>query len=168
LKTEPPHVSDDVVLAKVKTLDELKSIVAQARTAGKKIVFTNGCFDLLHRGHVHVLRESKTLGDVLIVALNSDRSAKAIKGPSRPVQSQQDRLELIAAMEMVDYVVLFDEADPTRLIEALRPDVLAKGGDWSVDKVVGADIVQRAGGRVVVIPYLRGLSTTEIIERIRS
>jgi rfaE bifunctional protein nucleotidyltransferase chain/domain len=156
------------VSPKVKSLDELRSIIAKAREAGKKIVFTNGCFDLLHRGHVHVLRESKALGDILIVGLNTDRSAKAIKGSARPVRSEQDRLELIAAMEMVDYVTLFDEADPYRLIEALRPDVLAKGGDWSADEIIGSDIVQNAGGKVAVIPYLNGFSTTEIIAKIRS
>lgn len=153
---------------KLKSLDALARIVSRARRDGKRIVFTNGCFDLLHRGHVHLLRQSKALGDVLIVAINTDRSAKAIKGLARPVLSEQDRVELIAAMEMVDYVTLFDEPDPTRLIEVLRPNVLAKGGDWSVDKIVGSDIVQKAGGKVAVIPYLKGFSTTEIIQRIRS
>jgi rfaE bifunctional protein nucleotidyltransferase chain/domain len=156
------------VSPKLKSLDELRAIATDARRGGQKIVFTNGCFDLLHRGHVHVLRESKALGDVLVVGINTDRSAKAIKGLARPVLSEQDRVELIAAMEMVDYVILFDEADPSRLIEALRPDVLAKGGDWSADKIVGSEFVQRAGGKVAVIPYLKGSSTTEIIERIRS
>lgn len=153
---------------KLKSLDALARIVSRARRDGKRIVFTNGCFDLLHRGHVHLLRQSKALGDLLIVAINTDRSAKAIKGLARPVLSEQDRVELIAAMEMVDYVTLFDEPDPTRLIEVLRPNVLAKGGDWSVDKIVGSDIVQKAGGKVAVIPYLKGFSTTEIIQRIRS
>jgi rfaE bifunctional protein nucleotidyltransferase chain/domain len=156
------------VSPKLKSLDALARIVSRARRDGKRIVFTNGCFDLLHRGHVHLLRQSKALGDVLIVAINTDRSAKAIKGLARPVLSEQDRVELIAAMEMVDYVTLFDEPDPTRLIEVLRPNVLAKGGDWSVDKIVGSDIVQKAGGKVAVIPYLKGFSTTEIIQRIRS
>jgi rfaE bifunctional protein nucleotidyltransferase chain/domain len=156
------------VSAKLKRLDELKSIAAEARTGGKKIVFTNGCFDILHRGHVHLLRESKALGDLLIVALNTDSSAKAIKGSKRPVLPQVDRAELIGAMEMVDYVVLFDEADPYRVIEALRPDVLVKGGDWSPDRIIGSDIVQKTGGKVVLVPYLKGFSTTEIIERIRS
>jgi rfaE bifunctional protein nucleotidyltransferase chain/domain len=155
------------VSGKVKSLDELKRIADQARRDGKTVVLTNGCFDLLHRGHVHILREAKALGDILIVAINSDRSVKAIKGPSRPVLSQSDRTELLAAMEMVDYVALFDEPDPYDLIAAVRPNVLVKGGDWGSDQIVGADIVKRNGGKVAVIPYLKGFSTTEIIERIR-
>jgi D-beta-D-heptose 7-phosphate kinase/D-beta-D-heptose 1-phosphate adenosyltransferase len=156
------------VSSKLKTLEELKSIAAKARKDGKKIVFTNGCFDLLHRGHLHVLRESKALGDLLIVAVNTDRSVKAIKGSARPVLPETDRVELIGALQMVDYVTLFDETDPSGLIAALRPDVLAKGGDWGPDQIVGSDIVQAAGGKVAVIPYLKGFSTTAIIERIRS
>jgi rfaE bifunctional protein nucleotidyltransferase chain/domain len=159
----PLHVPD-----KLKSLDALAEIAAGLRNHGKKIVFTNGCFDLLHRGHVHLLREAKACGDILVVAVNSDRSVKLIKGPDRPVLSEQDRVELIAALEMVDYVILFDEPDPHRVIAALRPDVLAKGGDWRMEEIVGSDIVEKAGGRVAVIPYLRGFSTTEIIERIRS
>jgi D-beta-D-heptose 7-phosphate kinase/D-beta-D-heptose 1-phosphate adenosyltransferase len=142
--------------------------VADAKRRGATVVFTNGCFDLLHRGHLHVLRAAKACGDILIVAVNSDRSVNTIKGASRPVLPESDRAELIAALEMVDYVVLFDEPDPYRLIETLRPDVLAKGGDWSENQIVGADIVRQSGGRVAVIPYLKGFSTTEIIERIRS
>ncbi|HWO42907.1 MAG TPA: D-glycero-beta-D-manno-heptose 1-phosphate adenylyltransferase [Candidatus Eisenbacteria bacterium] len=154
--------------SKLKTLDELQAITASARRQGQKVVFTNGCFDLLHRGHVRVLRASKALGDLLIVALNSDRSVRTIKGSGRPVLSEIDRVELIAAMAMVDYVTLFDEPEPSRLIEALRPDVLTKGGDWPADEIVGADLVRGYGGEVVVIPYLEGFSTTEIINRIRS
>jgi rfaE bifunctional protein nucleotidyltransferase chain/domain len=156
------------VSGKLKTLDELIKIAAQARRNGKSVVFTNGCFDLLHRGHVHVLRQAKAAGDLLIVAINSDQSVKAIKGPTRPVAAEIDRLELIAAMEMVDYVILFDEPDPSKLIAAIKPNVLAKGGDWGADEVVGADIVERQGGRVLLVPYLKGYSTTEIIERIRN
>jgi rfaE bifunctional protein nucleotidyltransferase chain/domain len=156
------------VSGKLKTLDELIKIAAQARRNGKSVVFTNGCFDLLHRGHVHVLRQAKAAGDLLIVAINSDQSVKAIKGPSRPVAAEMDRLELIAAMEMVDYVILFDEPDPSKLITAIKPNVLAKGGDWGADGVIGADIVEREGGRVVLVPYLKGYSTSEIIERIRN
>jgi D-glycero-beta-D-manno-heptose 1-phosphate adenylyltransferase len=159
----PLTVSD-----KIKPLGALKEITARARADGKNIIFTNGCFDLLHRGHVHMLREAKACGDLLIVGINSDRSIRMIKGPDRPVFPEEDRTELIAALEMVDYVVLFDEPDPYKTIEALKPDVLVKGGDWSMDKIVGSDIVERKGGRVTVIPYLKGFSTTEIIERIRS
>jgi rfaE bifunctional protein nucleotidyltransferase chain/domain len=156
------------VPGKLKSLEELKSIASQARARGQKIVFTNGCFDILHRGHLHVLREAKALGDLLIVAVNSDGSVKRLKGPSRPVINEAGRSELIAALEMVDYVTLFEEKDPRRLIEEIQPDILAKGGDWRRDQVVGADIVERNGGKVAVIPYLKGFSTTEIIERVRS
>ena len=153
---------------KLKSLSELTAIAAQARAKGQIVVFTNGCFDLLHRGHVHTLRQAKATGDMLIVAVNSDRSVRTIKTPQRPILPETDRLELIAAMEMVDYVILFDEPDPYNLIAAIKPQVLAKGGDWSSDNIIGADIVEAAGGRVVVIPYLKGFSTTEIIERIRN
>ena len=153
---------------KLKSLNEITDLAAQARENGKCVVFTNGCFDLLHRGHVHILREARASGDLLIVGINSDRSVKSLKGPSRPILPQTDRIELIAAMEMVDYVVLFDESDPYQLIAAIKPNVLAKGGDWSAEKIVGADVVTENGGRVTVIPYLPGCSTTEIIERIRN
>jgi rfaE bifunctional protein nucleotidyltransferase chain/domain len=156
------------VSPKVKTVEELSGIVARARSSGQKVVFTNGCFDLLHRGHIQTLRGARALGDLLIVALNTDRSVKMLKGPRRPVLPEEDRIELIAAMEMVDYVTLFDEPDPQRLIEALRPDVLAKGGDWSADQVIGGEIVAKSGGEVALIPYIQGISTTAIIERIRS
>jgi len=156
-----------VVSDKLKSVGELSEIAAQARAKGRTVVFTNGCFDLLHRGHVHMLREAKRQGDLLIVAMNSDSSVKAIKGPSRPIMPESDRVELIAAMEMVDYVVVYDEPDPYNLIAAIKPNVLAKGGDWSPDKIIGADIVEQHGGRVAVIPYLEGFSTTEIIERIK-
>jgi D-beta-D-heptose 7-phosphate kinase/D-beta-D-heptose 1-phosphate adenosyltransferase len=156
------------VSAKLKSLAELKAIRAEARRQGRSVVFTNGCFDLLHRGHVHMLREAKARGDALIVAINSDRSVKAIKGPRRPVLPEEDRVELIAAMEMVDYVILFDEPDPYSLIAALTPDVLVKGGDWSAEKIIGADLVTQNGGEVAVVPYLKGFSTSEIIERIKS
>ncbi len=151
---------------KLKNLDELTELAAQARQKGKSVVFTNGCFDILHRGHVHVLRQAKAAGDLLIVALNSDRSVQEIKGAHRPVLPETDRIELIGAMEMVDYVIIFDEPDPYKLIAAIKPNVLAKGGDWSAEKIVGADVVEQAGGRIVVIPYLKGFSSSEIIERI--
>ena len=159
----PLNVSD-----KIKSLDELKTLTAAARTNGKIVVFTNGCFDLLHRGHVHLLRSAKALGDVLVVAVNSDLSVKLIKGPTRPILAETDRLELIASMEMVNYVMLFDAPDPYNIISILRPDILVKGGDWSAEEVVGADLVKKNGGKVVSVPYLAGFSTTEIIAKIRS
>ncbi len=153
---------------KLKNRAELQLIRAEAKRQGRSVVFTNGCFDLLHRGHVHMLRAAKACGAILIVAINSDCSVQAIKGPSRPVLSESDRVELIAAMEMVDYVILFDEPDPYSLIAALEPDVLVKGGDWSAGQIIGADVVEQKGGRVVVVPYLKGFSTSELIEKIRS
>lgn len=156
------------VSEKLKKVGELAEIAARAKAQGKTVVFTNGCFDLLHRGHVHTLREAKAQGDLLIVALNSDRSVKSIKGARRPILPEADRIELIAAMEMVDYVVIFDQPDPYDLISAINPNVLAKGGDWESAKIIGADVVEKNGGRVAVIPYLKGFSTTEIIERIKN
>jgi D-beta-D-heptose 7-phosphate kinase/D-beta-D-heptose 1-phosphate adenosyltransferase len=155
------------VPGKLKSLEELKSIASQAQARGRKIVFTNGCFDILHRGHLHLLREAKALGDLLIVAVNSDSSVRQIKGPARPIISEAGRAELIAALEMVDYVTLFDETDPCRMIEEIRPDILVKGGDYTGNEVVGGDIVKRSGGKVAVVPYLKGFSTTEIIGRVR-
>ena len=156
------------MLGKLKTLEEIKAIAVSARTNGKKVAFTNGCFDLLHRGHVHVLRAARACADLLIVGINSDQSIKQIKGPTRPVLPELDRCELLGAMEMVDFVVLFNEPDPHNLISAIRPDVLVKGGDWNTEKIIGADMVEEAGGRVVVVPYIKGFSTTEIIERIKN
>jgi len=152
---------------KVKSREDLKAIAAKAKTEGKKIVFTNGCFDLLHVGHLHVLREAKKLGDILIVALNSDSSVEQIKGPGRPILAEGERAELIAALEMVDYVTLFDEPDPLNVIQELKPDVLAKGGDWAADKIIGREFVEGYGGKVAVINFLQGHSTTDIIERMR-
>jgi D-glycero-beta-D-manno-heptose 1-phosphate adenylyltransferase len=155
------------VHAKYKNVEELSAISAQARKAGQLVVFTNGCFDLVHRGHIHLLRQAKTLGDILIVGVNSDVSVKSIKGPDRPIMPELDRIELIAALEMVDYVVTYSEPDPYRVIAAIKPNVLVKGGDWSADKIVGTDVVEQNGGRVAVIPYLPGFSTTQIIERMK-
>ncbi|HZD40094.1 MAG TPA: D-glycero-beta-D-manno-heptose 1-phosphate adenylyltransferase [Terriglobales bacterium] len=153
---------------KLKSLTELAAIADQARRDHRRVVFTNGCFDLLHRGHVHLLQQAKASGDILIVGINSDRSVRAIKGPRRPILPQGDRVELIGAMEMVDYIGVFDDPDPYALIEAIKPNLLIKGGDWKPTQIIGADVVQREGGQVIVIPYLQGYSTTEIIERIRA
>jgi rfaE bifunctional protein nucleotidyltransferase chain/domain len=136
------------------------------REEGKLLVFTNGCFDLLHPGHVRYLARSRALGDALVVALNSDRSVRALKGAGRPVLSEQERAEVMAALEAVDYVIIFDEETPRELIAELLPDVLVKGGDWEVDQIVGREEVERAGGKVLSLPYVEGSSTTDIIERI--
>lgn len=149
------------------TRAELKEIVKRLKEAKKAIVFTNGCFDILHKGHVYYLRESAKLGDVLIVGLNSDSSVKLIKGASRPINDEESRAEVLSALRFVDYVVLFDEETPYNLINDIKPTVLVKGGDYKEDDIVGADIVKASGGQVVVIPYLEGNSTTQIIEKIR-
>ena len=151
---------------KVLSRGEIKAAAARAKTAGKKIVFTNGCFDLLHVGHLRVLNGAKKLGDILFVGLNSDRSVAKIKGAGRPILPESERTELIAALEMVDYVTLFDEPDPRNLLREVKPDVLVKGGDWSDDQVVGRELVEGWGGKVAVIPYLKGHSTTDIIKKI--
>ncbi|NIO08714.1 MAG: D-glycero-beta-D-manno-heptose 1-phosphate adenylyltransferase [Deltaproteobacteria bacterium] len=152
---------------KIKDLAELGSIVSKAKSKKKKVVFTNGCFDLLHLGHIHLLREAKKLGDLLVVALNSDSSVKRIKGPGRPILPEAERAELVASLEMVDYVTVFSQPDPGDIIEALHPNVLVKGGDWTADKIIGKDSVEGQGGKVVSLPFLTGHSTTNIIDRIR-
>lgn len=152
---------------KYKTLQELIPIVLRAKEAGQKVVFTNGCFDILHRGHLELLASAKKLGDLLIVAVNTDPSVKQLKGPLRPVMHETDRVALLAALEMVDYVLLFDKPDPGDIIEKLLPHVLVKGGDWEPDQVVGRDVVESNGGQVVIVPILPGHSSTKIMERIR-
>ena len=151
---------------KVKTIEELRPLLAVLRAAGTKIVFTNGCFDLIHTGHSRYLAIARSFGDLLIVAVNSDASVRTIKGEKRPINSQQERAETLAALEAVDFVTIFSEPDPYKIISALQPDVLVKGGDWPVEKIIGGDIVQARGGRVVNVPYVKGASTTGIIEKI--
>ena len=153
---------------KLKSFEEIKSIVVGARNDGKRVAFTNGCFDLLHRGHVHVLRAARACADLLIVGINSDQSVKQIKGPARPVLPESDRCELVGAMEMVDFVVLFNEPDPYSLISAIRPDVLVKGGDYELDEIHGREEVEAAGGKVISLPFVAGASTTSLIDRMRN
>ncbi|PKN63611.1 MAG: D-glycero-beta-D-manno-heptose 1-phosphate adenylyltransferase [Deltaproteobacteria bacterium HGW-Deltaproteobacteria-15] len=153
---------------KIKTLEDLKTELERIKARGKKVVFTNGCFDILHPGHIRYLWNARQLGDHLVVAVNSDRSVREIKGSSRPILGEAARSELIAALEFVDGVVVFDEEDPLNVIESLLPDVLVKGGDWSEERIIGADVVRRAGGEVRVIPFVEGFSTTTIIEKIRT
>lgn len=138
------------------------------RRQGKKVVFTNGCFDLLHAGHVWLFKEAKKLGDILIVAVNSDASLRRLKGPKRPVFPLKERLEILAAIEFIDVLTVFAQDTPQKIIALLRPDVLVKGGDWPLDQVVGRREVEESGGRVVLIPYIKGLSTTELIKKISS
>ena len=134
---------------------------------GKRLVFTNGCFDLLHPGHVRYLDQARRLGDALVVALNSDQSVRAIKGEGRPILSESERAEVMAALEAVDYVTIFDEETPRELIASLLPDILVKGGDWAPDQIVGREEVEAAGGKVLSLPYVEGSSTTDIINRIK-
>jgi D-beta-D-heptose 7-phosphate kinase/D-beta-D-heptose 1-phosphate adenosyltransferase len=131
------------------------------------IVFTNGCFDLLHRGHVEYLAAARQLGDVLVVGLNSDASVRRLKGPDRPINPEGDRAAVLDALRAVDFVTIFEEDTPAALIEAVQPDVLVKGADYTEDRIVGADIVRRRGGRVVIVPLLGGRSTSGLIARIR-
>ena len=151
--------------AKILTMEDLAKRVAFWRMLGDKIVFTNGCFDILHPGHVHLLSASKQEGDRLIVGLNADVSVKRLKGETRPINNEQSRAIVLSALGDVDAVILFEEDTPLHLITALQPDVLIKGGDWEVSTIVGADVVRANGGLVKTIPYLKGHSTTAIIEK---
>jgi len=146
--------------------EALKEKVQVLKRGGKKIVFTNGCFDLLHIGHVRYLEAARAEGDVLVVAVNSDRSVRQIKRPGRPIVPENERAEVLASLACVDFVTLFDEPDPLVTIRSLRPDVLVKGADWEEDAIVGRDVVEAMGGRVVRIPLTEGASTSRIIEKI--
>jgi len=148
--------------------DALSRTIAEWRRQGRRIVFTNGVFDLLHPGHVRYLQAARAQGDVLVVAVNSDRSVRANKGPSRPITPARERAELLAALSCVDAVVEFDEDTPAEIIRRLQPDVLVKGADWPADRIVGRDTVEARGGRVVRVPVEQGYSTSAIIERVRS
>jgi D-beta-D-heptose 7-phosphate kinase/D-beta-D-heptose 1-phosphate adenosyltransferase len=154
-------------MGQVMSRDALIEERERLRREGKRVVFTNGCFDLLHSGHVRYLREARSLGDLLMVALNSDASVRGLKGEGRPILNQNERAEILAALEVVDYVTIFDEGTPLELIARLLPDVLVKGGDWAIETIVGRKEVEAAGGRVLSLPYRQGSSTSEIIERIR-
>ena len=154
-------------MRKVLSIAEAVAFVEHLRHAGKEVVFTNGVFDLLHPGHVRYLQEARREGDALIVAVNSDRSVRAIKGPSRPVNPEAERTEVVAALACVDAVVVFDEDTPQQVIGRLQPDVLVKGADWANDAIVGRDIVEARGGRVVRIATAEGHSTSAIIQKIQ-
>ena len=151
---------------KIKPLSVLKERLEGLRKE-KIIVFTNGCFDILHPGHIRYLYEAKRLGDILIVGLNSDNSIRRIKGEHRPIMDERARSEMLSVLPFIDFITIFDEDTPYNLIKEIRPHILVKGGDWEEDRIVGADIVRALGGRVVRIPYIEGYSTTSIIERIK-
>jgi len=153
---------------KIVTWTQALDHVRKWKNAGDKVAFTNGCFDILHKGHVTYLEEARLLASRLVVGLNSDASTTRLKGPGRPLNSEDARAAVLAALESVDLVVIFGEDTPGELIETLQPDVLVKGGDYTVDNVVGADFVQNRGGKVLIIPFLQGYSTTSIEEKIRS
>ena len=154
-------------MAQILSLAELQLERARLRREGRKVVFTNGCFDLLHPGHVRYLEQARGLGDALIVALNSDRAVRELKGETRPILNQDERAEVMAALGCVDYVMIFDDVSPQAVIAALLPDVLVKGGDWSLDQIIGREEVEAAGGRVLNLPFVEGCSTSEIIERVQ-
>ncbi len=155
-------------MGKILARKDLKTIIDAAKDSGKKIIFTNGCFDIIHAGHTSYLAEAKALGDVLIVAVNSDTSVRGIKGEKRPLVPEDERAEVVAALGCVDFVVIFEEPDPQALVDLLRPDVLVKGGDWREEDVIGRKSVDSWGGKVVIIPHKKGLSTTNIVERIKA
>ncbi len=161
MRTEP-------AAGRILTPDRVKALVGTVRAAGVRIVFTNGVFDLLHPGHIRYLREARALGDLLIVGLNADESVRRNKGPERPINSQAERAEVLAALSMVDAVVIFAEDTPADIIKLVQPDVLVKGADWPADQIVGRDTVEARGGRVVRVTVEPGHSTTGIVERIRA
>jgi rfaE bifunctional protein nucleotidyltransferase chain/domain len=151
---------------KIRTLDEIVRLRPGLRESGKKLVFTNGCFDILHAGHVRYLNYARSLGDALIVAVNSDHSVRKIKGESRPIVPEQERAEVLAALACVDFAFIFDDPTPKRVIDAIIPDILVKGADWNIDEIVGRDTVEKAGGMVLNVPLVEGSSTTDIIKRV--
>lgn len=151
---------------KICSRESLKEKIDQLKKEGKIIVFTNGCFDILHTGHTRYLREAKKAGDILILALNSDESVRSLKGEKRPLMSENERADVVASLESVDFVTIFHELTPLELIEFIKPDILVKGGDWTEENIVGRESVRKWGGRVVIIPEIKGSSTTNIIEKI--
>ena len=151
---------------KIKARKELLRIIKNLKAKGKQIVFTNGCFDVLHLGHVRYLEEAKALGDVLVVGVNSDSSVRKLKGPKRPILPEQERTEILSGLGCVDYITIFNEADPLKLITSLKPNLLVKGGDWTREQIVGREVVERSGGELVIIPFVKGASTSNVIDTI--
>jgi D-beta-D-heptose 7-phosphate kinase/D-beta-D-heptose 1-phosphate adenosyltransferase len=151
---------------KIKRKEDLQRIIEDLKAKGKRIVFTNGCFDLLHLGHIRYLEKAKFLGDILVVGVNSDRSVQSLKGPERPILPEEERAEILSGLECVDYITLFDELTPLELISSLQPHILVKGGDWAKETTVGREVVERSGGEVVILPFVEGSSTSNLIETI--
>ncbi|MBI5123869.1 MAG: D-glycero-beta-D-manno-heptose 1-phosphate adenylyltransferase [Candidatus Omnitrophica bacterium] len=158
--------NNQIPKSKIKTSASLSKILVRLRAKGKRIVFTNGCFDIIHVGHTDYLSKAKASGDILVVGLNSDSSVKKIKGPGRPINNQADRAKVLASLYFVDYITIFKEATPEALIKELRPDILAKGSDWKIEDIVGSSFVKSYGGKVKRIPFIRGYSTSSLIEKI--
>jgi D-beta-D-heptose 7-phosphate kinase/D-beta-D-heptose 1-phosphate adenosyltransferase len=152
---------------KIVSIDEFREVRARLRVEGRRLVFTNGCFDILHVGHVRYLQRARSLGDALLVAINSDRSVRELKGPTRPIMNEAERAEMLAALSAVDYVTIFDDASPRALISKVLPDILVKGGDYQLDEIHGREEVEAAGGRVLSLPFIEGASTSSIIERVK-
>lgn len=150
------------------TIDQGAAFARELRGSGRRVVFTNGVFDILHPGHIRYLQQARALGDALIIGLNSDASVKRNKGPERPINNESERAEILSALECVDAVVVFDENTPAEIIKAIQPDILVKGADWGEDAIVGRDTVEARGGKVVRVPIEQGYSTTEIIRKIRA
>ena len=153
------------MISKIKDLKILTKTLSALRNKGKKIVFTNGCFDILHAGHVDYLSKARRLGDVLVVGLNSDSSVKKIKGKGRPINKESDRAKVLSSLYFVDYVTSFNETTPENLIKKVRPDILVKGSDWKIEDIAGSSFVRSYGGKIRSIPFVKGYSTTSIIER---
>ncbi len=151
---------------KVKTLDEIVHIRKRLRLAGKKLVFTNGCFDLLHVGHVRYLKQARALGDALVIGLNSDRSVHELKGEGRPITPEEERAEILSALACVDFIFIFDDLTPQRVIDSIIPDILVKGADWGINEIVGRETVENAGGIVRSIPLVERSSTSSIIKKV--
>lgn len=154
------------ISSKIQSWEQLPATLDRWRKAGEKIVFTNGCFDLLHYGHLHYLSEARDLGDRLVIGLNSAASVRRLKGPARPINDELTRTHLLAALDMVDAVVIFEEDTPLKLIQLVQPDILVKGGDWQPAQIVGSDVVLEKGGEVRSLPYIQGYSTTNIEQKI--
>lgn len=153
---------------KILTWSEAEDLSQKLQRQNKKIVFTNGCFDLLHIGHVRYLEEAKKLGDILIVGINTDSSVKKLKGPTRPIQNENDRAEILASLKAVDHTVIFDQETPLKLIQTIKPNILVKGGDWKIEQIVGSEFVLKNGGIVKSLNFVDGRSTTSIIEKSKS
>lgn len=151
---------------KIKTIKELKDISEKLRNQNKKVITTNGVFDILHIGHIRYLKEAKKLGDVLIVGINSDSSVKRIKGPERPLNNEKDRAEALAALKCVDFVTIFNEETPIKILEQIKPNIHVKGGDYNINQIIEKDIVEKNNGKIVLIPEVKGYSTTDLINKI--